>query len=58
MHKTALDINNRVSIQFTTEDAERETKIFNMLYGNKQKDLKDRADLMREYKISRIDLDN
>ena len=58
MHKTALDINNRVSIQFTTEDAERETRIFNMLYGNKQKDLKDRADLMRDYKISRIDLDN
>ena len=29
-----------------------------MLYGNKQKDLKDRADLMRDYKISRIDLDN
>ena len=58
MHKTALDINNRVSIQFTTEDAERETKIFKMLYGNRQQDLKDRADLMREYKISRIDLDN
>lgn len=58
MHKTALDINNRVSIQFTTEDAERETRIFNMLYGNKQKNLKDRADLMRDYKISRIDLDN
>jgi hypothetical protein len=53
-----LDINNRVSIQFTTEDAERETRIFNMLYGNKQKDLKDRADLKRDYKISRIDLDN
>lgn len=29
-----------------------------MLYGNRQQDLKDRADLMREYKISRIDLDN
>lgn len=58
MHKTALDINNRVSIQFTTEDAERETKIFKMLYGNRQQDLKDRADLMRGYKISRIDLDN
>jgi hypothetical protein len=40
------------------EDAKRELEIFNMLNGPGKKDLEKRKKLMREYKISRDDLDN
>ena len=55
---TALDINHRVSIQYTLEDAEKELEIFNMLNGPSKKDLEKRKKLMSEYKIKRDDLDN
>ena len=58
MFKTALDINNRVSIQYTVEDAEREVEIFKMLHGNGKKDMQMRKDMMANYKIRRDDLDN
>ena len=58
MFSTALDINNRVSIQFTVEDAERETEIFRKLHGDKAKDVAMRKKMMSEYKIARDDLDN
>ena len=58
MFKTALDINNRVSIQYTVEDAEREMEIFRKLHGNGKKDMEARKKMMSEYKIARDDLDN
>lgn len=58
MFKTALDINNRVSIQYTVEDAEREMEIFKKLHGNGKKEMEARKRMMAEYKIARDDLDN
>ena len=58
MFKTALDINNRVSIQYTIEDAEKEMEIFRKLHGNGKKDMEARKQMMAEYKIARDDLDN
>ena len=58
MFSTALDINNRVSIQFTVEDAERETEIFKKLHSDKPKYVNERKDMMSQYKIARDDLDN
>ena len=58
MFKTALDINNRVSIQYTMEDAEKEVEIFRKLHGNSKKDMDARKKMMAEYKIARDDLDN
>lgn len=58
MFKTALDINNRVSIQYTVEDAEREMEIFKKLHGNGKKEMEARKQMMAEYKIARDDLDN
>lgn len=58
LHETSLDINNRVSIQYTVEDAEKETKIFRKLHGNSKKDIEARKEMMAEYKVSRDDLDN
>ena len=58
MFSTALDINNRVSIQYTLEDAEREVEIFNTLHGNSKKDMDARKKMMSDYKISKDDLDN
>lgn len=58
MFKTALDINNRVSIQYTVEDAEREVEIFKKLHGNGKSDMQRRKEMMANYKISRDDLDN
>ena len=58
MFKTALDINNRVSIQYTIEDAEKEIEIFRKLHGNGKNDMEARKKMMAEYKIARDDLDN
>ena len=58
MFKTALDINNRVSIQYTVDDAEREVEIFKKLHGSAKNDLKRRKEMMANYKINRDDLDN
>lgn len=58
MFNTALDINNRVSIQYTVEDAEKEMEIFKKLHGNGKKEMDARKQMMAEYKIARDDLDN
>ena len=58
MFNTALDINNRVSIQYTVDDAEREMEIFRKLHGNSKKDMEARKQMMADYKIARDDLDN
>lgn len=51
-------MNNRVSVQFTIEDVERELEIMNMIHGPSKKDLEKRKELMKNYKIKRDDLDN
>lgn len=58
MWKTTLDINNRVSIQYTIEDAERDMNIFRKLHGGTIADRKERKEMMKRYKIKREDLDN
>ena len=58
MFETALDINNRVSIQYTVEDAEKELETFRKLHGNSKKDIVARKEMMADYKIRRDDLDN
>ena len=58
LKKTVLNMDNRISIQYTTEDVERELEIFNKLMGSKAKDVRARIDMMRHYHIDREDLDN
>ena len=58
LYDTTLDINNRVSIQYTVEDVERELAIFEMTHGNTKQNANDRKALMKKYKIKREDLDN
>jgi DNA gyrase/topoisomerase IV subunit B len=58
MFSTALDINNRVSIQYTVDDAEKETEIFRKLHGCGKRDIIARRNMMMDYKIARDDLDN
>lgn len=58
LFKTTLDINNRISVQYTVEDAERELKVFELTHGNSKKDVEGRKELMKKFKINREDLDN
>lgn len=58
LYSTALDMNNRISIKFTTEDAEREMEIFRMVHGDSTNDLIKRKEMMMNYHLSRNDLDN
>ena len=58
LYETALDINNRISIQYTMEDAERELAIFNKVHGPGKHDAALRKEMMSNYKIRRDDLDN
>ena len=58
LRETTLDINNRISVQFTVEDAERELAIFELTHGNSKKDAIGRKEMMKKYKIKREDLDN
>lgn len=58
LHDTTLDINHRVSIQYTVEDVERELAIFEMTHGNSKQNALDRKEMMKRYKIKREDLDN
>lgn len=58
LRETTLDINNRISIQFTVDDVERELAIFELTHGNSKKDAAGRKELMKKYKIRREDLDN
>ena len=55
---TALNINNRISIQYTVEDAERELEIFRMTHGTSKDNLEKRKAMMKAFKIKRDDLDN
>ena len=58
LYATTLDINNRVSVQFTVEDFERELGIFETIHGSSKKDLEARKKLIKNYKIKRDELDN
>lgn len=58
LQKTVLRLDNRISIQYTTEDVERELEIFNKLMGSKAKDVRKRIEMMKRYHIDREDLDN
>lgn len=58
LFKVSLDINNRISVQYTIEDVERELEIFNMTHGSSKSDRQKRKQMMKNYKIKREDLDN
>ena len=58
LRSTTLDMNNRVSVQFTVEDFEKELSIMNMIHGPGKQDLERRKELMKKYQIKRDDLDN
>ena len=58
LRDTTLDINNRISVQYTVEDIERELAIFELTHGSSKKDAIGRKEMMKKYKIRREDLDN
>ena len=58
LYSTTLNINNRVSVQYTVEDVERELEIFELTHGTSKKSAEGRKKMMKEYKIKREDLDN
>ena len=58
LKSTSMDINHRVSVQFTVDDVERELKIFNLTHGGTKDNMKDRKEMMKKYKIKHDDLDN
>ena len=58
LRETTLDINNRISVQYTVEDVERELGIFRTIQGPSKKDLEERKKMMKNYRIRREDLDN
>lgn len=58
LRSTTLDINNRISVQYTVDDVERELAIFAMTHGGSKQNLIDRKRMMKHYKIKREDLDN
>ena len=53
--ETTLDPNNRILVQLTTEDMERELDIFDALHGNNSDS---RKEIMKHFTINREDLDN
>ncbi len=55
LRKTTLDPNNRILIQLTLDDLEKELEKFNIIHGNADAE---RKKLMAHFKISREDLDN
>lgn len=58
IYKTTMDINNRYSVQYTIEDVKRDIEIFNITHGMGASDVAKRAQMMRDFKIDREDLDN
>lgn len=58
LRDTAMDINNRFSVQYTMEDAKKEIAIFKKTQGTSRDDIIARKKMMSEFKISRDDLDN
>lgn len=55
---TTLNPKNRILVQYTMEDGERDAKIFAKLHGDSNADKIARKAMMSEYKIKRSDLDN
>lgn len=53
-----MDINNRISIQYTVEDVEKELAIFEMMHGDSKQNAIDRKNVMKSFKIRNDDLDN
>ena len=56
--ETTLNPDNRILIQLTMEDIERDIKVFNKLHGQSKEDGNLRKLMMSSYKIRRDDLDN
>lgn len=56
--ETTLNPDNRILIQLTMEDCEREMEIFQKLHGEGKRYSDMRKDMMKSYKINRNDLDN
>ena len=53
-----MDINNRISVQYTFDYVKRELEIFNITHGTSKDDAAKRKAMMKAYKINREDLDN
>lgn len=58
LRNTAMDINNRVSVLYTMDDAKKEIAIFRKTQGTSKEDIAARKKMISEFKISREDLDN
>lgn len=58
LYDAALDINTRVSIQYTMESAAHELEILNVVHGPEKSNVEKRKEMMKRYKIKRDDLDN
>lgn len=58
LRDTAMDINNRFSVQYTMDDAKKEISIFKKTQGTSKEDIIARKKMISEFKISREDLDN
>jgi DNA gyrase/topoisomerase IV subunit B len=56
--ETTLNPDNRILIQMTMDDCERDLKIFQKLHGTSKEDMDARKEMMSNYKIKREDLDN
>lgn len=56
--KYSLDINHRISVQYTMKGIERELEIFKKVHGGTPADMLARKQMMMDYKIRRDDLDN
>ena len=56
--KTVIDINTRMSIQFTVDDVRNELEVFNKLLSDKKAYADRRKRMMEQYVIDPDDLDN
>lgn len=55
---TTLNPDTRTLIQLTSEDVEKESAIFDKLYGDKKQNKIDRKLMMKSYKLRRDEIDN
>lgn len=55
---TTLNPDNRILIQLTMEDVEKDLEVFAKLHGQTKEDLMNRKKMMSAFKIRRDDLDN
>lgn len=58
LKQTTLDINHRVSVRYTIDDAEEALRILTLTHGSSKESAQGRKELMRIFKINRDDLDN